>query len=235
MNTITRKLVIGAFATATVMSGLAPLAAQAATANSPTIQAQHKTAAKDMNLQVSKDGFQAMHDVRAARLALFDGHPDQARKFIDQAQQNLTKASHDETVQGSNSKADPNLISIDGQLVVGHDYVATPEKTAHLKQGNENLKAGKKSEAIEQLKLADVDIGFTRIVMPLKETQKHVDEAAAYLFSKNYYDANLALKAAESGLDTDTVLLVEAPKAAQHTTTAQAKATTPDATQTQVN
>lgn len=227
MNTITRNLVIGAFATATLVGGLAPLAAQAATPNSPTIKAEHKAATKDMNLQVSKDGYQAMHDVRAARLALFDGNTDQAKKLIDQAQQSLTKASHDETVLGSNSKGDPNLISIDGQLVVGHDYVATPEKTAHLKQGNENLKAGKKDAAIEQLKLADVDIGYTRIVMPLKETQKHVDEAAAYMFSKHYYDANLALKSAEGGLDTDTVLLVEAPKPANHTDTAQAQPQTP--------
>jgi hypothetical protein len=227
MNTRIRNLVIGAFATATVMGALAPLAAHAATPNSPTVKAEHKAAAKNLSVQVSKDGYEVMHDVRAARLALFDGNTDQATKLVDQAQQKLIAARNDEKAVGNNSKGDPNLISIDGQLVVGHDYVATPEKTAHLKQGNEQLKAGKNSEAIEQLKLADVDIGYTRILMPLAETQKHVDEAAALLYSKNYYDANMALKQAEEGLDTETVLLVEAPKPANHTDTAQAQAHTP--------
>jgi len=224
MNTKIRQLVIGAFATATVMGGFAPLAAQAATPNSPTVKAEHKAAGKDLNLQVSKDGYAVMHDVRAARLALFNGHTDQARQLVDQAQQKLLAARNDEKAVGNNSKGDPNLISIDGQLVVGHDYVATPEKTAHLTQGNEKLKAGKQSEAIEQLKLADVDIGYTRILMPLKQTQKRVDEAAALIYSDNYYDANLALKAAEDGLDTETVMLVQAPKATTPTGTDTAQA-----------
>jgi len=45
--------------------------------------------------------------------------------------------------------------------------------------------------------------------MPLKATAKHVDTAISLLKEHKYYEANLALKAAEDGLITDTVLLAE--------------------------
>ena len=238
MNKTVRNLVLGAFATATFASaGLAPLVANAATPNNPTVKHEAMTRAEKMNLAVSDDGYQVMRDVHAARIALFNGNTDQAKKLIDQAQQGLKKTRTDEKALGANSKNDPNLVSIDGQLVVGHDYVPTPEKTAALNKGNDTLKEGDSTSAIEQLKLAEVDIGYSRILMPLAETQKNVDEAAGLIYSQNYYDANLALMRAENGLDTETVMLVEAPKAPAGTgaDNAQAQAQAPAASDTAVN
>lgn len=236
MNKTVRNLMLGAFATASFASaGLAPLVANAATPNNPTIKHEQLTKADKMNLAVSDDGYQVMHDVHAARIALFNGDTDAAKQLVNQAQQGLKKTRSDEKALGSNSKNDPNLISIDGQLVVGQDYVPTPEKTAALNKGNDTLKQGDSTSAVEQLKLAEVDIGYSRILMPLAETQKYVDEAAALIYSQNYYDANLALMHAENGLDTETVMLVEAPKAPAGTGADNAQAQAPSTAGTAVN
>lgn len=236
MNKTLRNFVLGAFATATLAStGLAPIVAHAATPNNPTVKHEQLSKAERMNLAVSDDGYQVMRDVHAARIALFNGDTDRARQLVDQAQQGLTKTRSDEKALGANAKHDPNLVSIDGQLVVGHDYVPTPEKTAALHKGNDTLKQGDSASAIEQLKLAEVDIGYARMLMPLAQTQAHVDEAAALLYSQNYYDANLALKQAEDGLDTETVMLVEAPKAAPAAGAEQAQAQSAPAADTAIN
>jgi len=37
------------------------------------------------------------HDVRLARLAIFDGQTDQAKKYVDEAKASITKAKTDDT------------------------------------------------------------------------------------------------------------------------------------------
>ncbi|QID16410.1 YfdX family protein [Nitrogeniibacter mangrovi] len=212
MNRHIGRLIIGALASAALTATpLIPVVARAATPNSPTVKAAQAKKVDQLKLKVSDDGRQAMEDVHAARIALFNGDTDTARKLVHEAQQRLTRTSTDEQALGHDGQYDRNLVSIDGQLVVGHDYVATPEKTRHIVKGQAHLKAGQPQQAVEELRLADADVGYTRLLMPLKATRKHVDEAAALIYSGNNYDANLALKAAEDGLSVDTVMLVDTP------------------------
>ena len=65
---------------------------------------------------------------------------------------------------------------------------------------------------VATLRAADVQVSATRMLMPLAATVKHVDSALSLLKEHKYYEANLALKAAEDGLITDTVLLTEPTK-----------------------
>jgi len=215
MNKLIRTSVIGAFATATLAGAtFAPFIASAATADAATVKAeqqQHKI--DQLDLTVSQDGYQVMQNVRAARLALFNGDTDGARKFIDKAQHSLDKAGSDDKALRARAGGDPNLISIDGDLVVSHDYALTPEKKQHLAVGRDHLKAGRHDKAIEELKLADVDVGYSRLLMPLRQTRQHVAEAARLIAAQKYFDANLALKDAEDGMSVDTVSVVELPKA----------------------
>ena len=237
MSNVLRNSIIGLFAaTALASAGFAPLGAIAGVPDSAPVKARQAEQQKEMNLQVSQDGFDAMRAVRSARVALFNGDTDQARELVQQAQQSLAKAAADEKAMGVDQGGDTNLISIDGQLVVDQDYVGTPEKAAHLDQGEQHLKNGKTQEAIEQLKLAEEDIGYTQLLMPLQETRAHVDEAAGKIHDRNFFDANLALKAAEDGLSVETVMLVETPKpVATATATGDTIAATPAQASTQAN
>ena len=60
--------------------------------------------------------------------------------------------------------------------------------------------------------LAEVDIGFTRLLMPLDSTAKQITNAQTLLDQHKYYEANMALKAAEDGLNVETVMLVQPTK-----------------------
>ena len=232
MNTILRNTVIGLFAaTALAGVGLAPLRAMAGATVSAAARADKQ---QPINVQVSSDGFEAMRNVRAARVALFNGDTEHAKAYVRQAQQALTKAATDEKAAGTNRSGDPNLISIDGQLVVGEGYIGSPDKAAHLNRGERHLKDGNTQEAIEQLKLTEEDIGYTRLLMPLKETRSHVDDADRMIQKGDYFDANLALKGAEEGLAVETVMLVEVPKQA-NAATAASTATTPAQPPSKVN
>lgn len=203
---------ISTIASAAIANALYPVAVHAETKSDQVVTAS-KAGAANPNLQLSQDGFSTMRDVRAARVAIFNGDTAAATKFIEQAKMDIGKASSDEKmIVAKDGEPAMKLVPIDGQIVVSDNFVATPEKAKNIATGNEKLKEGKTKEAIEALKLADVDIGFSRVLMPLGTTTKHLDTAADLLNEGKFYEANMALKAVEDGLVLDTVVLVEAPK-----------------------
>jgi len=216
MNRSIRNLAIATIATAAIAgTALTPVIASAAetTPTDQVVQAS-KTGAANPDLQLSQNGFNVMREVRAARIAIFNGDTEAAKKFVDQASTDLGKVTSEDNAKADVAKitGDKNLVPIDGQLVVADNFVATKEKAEHIAKGNEHLKKGESKKALEELKLADVDIGFTRVLMPLKETTDHVTLASQLMAKGDYYQANMALKAAEDGLNVDTVMLVSAPK-----------------------
>ena len=115
---------------------------------------------------------------------------------------------------GSNKSADDRFVPVDGQILLADNFVATPEKTVALKKANDHLGKGEHQKAVDVLKLASIDVSFSRVMMPLAATQNHIQTAMDLIAKKQYYEANLALKAVEDGVKTDTVSLVEtAPQA----------------------
>ena len=222
MKTTIRALAVATIAT-TALAGAAivPLSAFAAGDTDPVVEAT-MAGTPNPKVQLSQDGYNAMREIRATRVAIFNGDADSAKKFIKLAQTDLDKTKRDED-RIEHKKTGENVsqdwVAIDGQVVLADNFVATPEKTKHVANGNQKIKEGKSHEAIQELKLAEVDVGFTRVLMPLAETQVHVDVAAEQIQSGAYYEANLALKAAEDGLNIETVMLLESPKSATAATT----------------
>lgn len=212
MSKTLRNLALGALAT-TAMTGLAmmPVIANAGADKDQVVTAS-KAGQANPDLALSQDGYNVMRGVRAARIAIFNGDTVAASNFVDMALKDLDKSKADESLVKTKDGSEASWIPIDGQLVVADNFVATPEKTQHIATGNQKLKEGKTDEAMKELKLADVDVGFTRVLMPLGETMTHVKTAAKLIKGEDYYEANLALKAAEDGLNFDTVMLVGTPK-----------------------
>jgi hypothetical protein len=186
-----------------------------------------KASAEDRDLmKLSQDGFQAMRDVRAARIAIFNGNPQVAHDQLAAAKVSLQAATKEAPVfvvdvkTGMNGKIVDDTksvdrvdtVPIDGQIVLADSFVDAPAKKAHIDKANEHIAGGRGKAAIDELKLAEVDASFTRVLMPLQATTKHVDEASKLVDEKKYYEANLALKAAEDGLRLDSITLSETPK-----------------------
>lgn len=164
--------------------------------------------AKSDPMQVADDGFLAMRAIHSARLAIFNGDTKLCEDMLTKANEFLDKAEKDESV----AKVKSDFIPIDGSLALADTFVASEEKAQHIQKANEHFKSGDRQKGIEQLKLGEIDVNFSRVLMPLEATKKRLAEAMSLAKDHKYYESNLALKAAEEGLVLDSVSLIDFPK-----------------------
>ncbi len=194
--------------------------------------------------KLSTEGHKAFQDVRLARIAIFDGDTKQAKTYADEAEAAIAKAKTDNTVfmkaeadlkppasmakpaSGNNTPgATPTAwIPVDGALTLDEDYIATPDKSAGVAAANEKLKKGQSKEAIEALKLAQINAVFVEAVAPMASTMAGIDKAAQLVDAGQYFQANQALKSVEDGVRFDAVDMSDAPK--KTATSGQASAST---------
>ncbi|MEJ8845639.1 YfdX family protein [Variovorax rhizosphaerae] len=210
---------------------------QAALAQAPQAKPAEMTKSAEMAkaptaeqalMKVSQDGYMAVRAARGARMDIFNGNIKGATDLLARANASLTAAKKDapmfivevktgmdgKVVKDTTSVDRANLVPIDGQIVLADNYIDTPAKRAHIDKANEHFSKGRAKEGRDELRLAEVDAAFTRVLMPIDATAKNVAEATRLLGEKKYYEANLALKAVEDGLRIDTVALSEPVKAA---------------------
>lgn len=176
-------------------------------------------------MKVSQDGFAAMRSVRAARVAIFNGKPEVASDMLNKAKNDLQTAYNDAStffkntkfatkgkIAGNNPKnKQMDWIPIDGQVALAETYIPSREKAEHINKANKFFKEGESKKAIEELRLGEIDVTYTCVLMPWKATMKCVTEACKLAEEHKYYEANLALKTAEDGLIIDSVSLMDAP------------------------
>ena len=89
-----------ALATTAILGSCAALAAEQPSAGSAATTSQPTAATQNANKELGKlsaDGRKAFQDVRLARLAIFDGQTDQAKKYADEAKASIAKAKTDDT------------------------------------------------------------------------------------------------------------------------------------------
>ncbi len=175
-------------------------------------------------MQVSQEGFSAMRAVRSARVAIFNGEPEVANELLDKAMNELYAAKNsypffqhgktdawDKTGKGKTQTAQSWWIPIDGWVALAETFVASPEKKQHIDKANKYFKNGQSKEAIEELRLGEIDVTYTCVLLPWDATIKCVNQASKLADEHKYYEANLALKAAEDGLIMDSTYLIERP------------------------
>jgi hypothetical protein len=233
-----------ALATTAILGSSAALAAEqpnagsAATTNQPTAAIQN--ANKELG-KLSADGRKAFQDVRLARLAIFDGQTDQAKKYVDEAKVSIAKAKTDDTgfmkaeaslkppagvaqrtaTQSGTDKPVQSTtptawLPVDGGLTLGEDFVATPAKAAGVAKANDQLKKGDHKQAMETLKLAEINVAFVMDVAPLDKTVSGIDTAAQLIDSGKYYEGNQALKGVEDGVRFDVADVSSGPEKASN-------------------
>jgi hypothetical protein len=182
--------------------------------------------------KLSADGGKALRDIRTVRLEIFDGQIKGAKADIAKAIASLNKAQSDDTIftkaeselkvpanmkgdtkNAANASTTPiQWLPVDGGMTLGEDFVATPEKTAGVAKANDKLAKGDKKGAMEDLKLANIDVNFLVELAPLKATEQGVKQASAFLDDGKYYEANQALKSVEDGMRFDTENVVGTPE-----------------------
>lgn len=215
MNNAIRYVAVGPVVAALIVAaGPTPIIVNAADMTDQVTEAS-KSGAVSLKLRLSQDGHNAMRDIRATRIAISNGDTEGAKTFVEQVEADLAKVEKEEDVAMGMAPTGEsgNLIAIDRQLVVVGNLVATPKRTLHVAGDNQNIEEGEHDNAIRSLTQANVEIGFTRILMPLDKTEAHVDYAADLIRAGSLSEANMALKAAEDGLKVETIMLAETPTA----------------------
>jgi hypothetical protein len=251
MDMFRMKSLAVALATTAILGSGAALAAEQPKAGSAAGTTQPTSVTQDANKELGKlsaDGRKAFHDVRLARLAIFDGQTDQAKKYIDEAKASITKAKTDDTafmkaeaalkppagpsqrsaIQGAGDKPMQSTtptawLPVDGGLTLGEDFVATPAKAAGVAKANDQLKKGDHKQAMETLKLSEINVAFVMEVAPLDKTISGIDTAAQLIDSGKYYEGNQALKGVEDGVRVDVADVNSGPERASSTSNKAAR------------
>jgi len=205
----------------------------------PTLAAAHakSDAATQEMMKYSENGHAALADIAAARVAIFNGDPKRASDLIAKAKDSVAKAETEEpslptkvaaTVAGKIGSTETGaaktvgtapeanktvmMVPVDGQIALADDFVPSPEKMTHVAKANEHFKNGKSKEGLEELRLGEIEVNYTRLLMPIDFALQHIDQAASLMKEQKYYEANLALKAVDDSLVADSVTLIDTPK-----------------------
>jgi len=135
-------------------------------------------------------------------------------KHAAMAKASDAKAADAKTAEAKASTQPTAWLPVDGQLTLGEDFVATPTKAAAVATANKSLEKGDRKSAIDQLKLAGVDMNFVLAVVPLNQTTTDVDQAASLIGQGKYYEGNALLKKVEDGVRFDVVNVLGTPQKA---------------------
>lgn len=219
-----RKLLsLSTVALATTIALAASMGVQAADKPSGASPTQAKPdpnqGVADAMLRYSQAGRDAIANINTARDHLIDGQTDLARTELKQAQTALLTAKAeaptfvDQTkviVQGkqvgeesSNIKSD--LVPVSSDVVLAENFTVQEKHKPFLARAKDMLTKGDRKGALETLKAGDVDVAFNRVWMPLASTEKLLDQAISQTAKKDYYAANLSLKAIQDNLRVDSV------------------------------
>jgi hypothetical protein len=186
-----------------------------ATAEAPAKdQTTNEQTEKDF-VKVSEDALMSMRDLHGARLAIFNGQPERARTFVDAAVARIGAAVQDAekfALDTKAPKADDSYVPFDASLTVLNDFEPTAENEKHIAKANEHLHKGEQTDAIEALKLAEIDVAVTASMIPVKFAKEHIDQAAKLVGERKYYEANLALKAVDDEVVVQTFAIDAVPK-----------------------
>jgi YfdX protein len=224
MSTPSHTIKLGALALAVSAAVFASGAAFSQTTAPAGKPAQSDAGARSPHAsatRVSEDGYRAMRDVRLARLEIFNGNTRGAGERVAAAKRALDAAETEGRTHfaalrpKSSTPIESGLwVPIEGRINIEDDYTATPKKQEYITAANQHLRKGEHAKAMEQLRLAEVDVGVSRVLMPLGPTRAKVQAAERLMGEGKYYEANLELKHAEEGLVIDSEVLITRPQTA---------------------
>ncbi len=208
--------VLAADAAPAASAPAAATAAQSAAAQPEAGDNASEQATEKELIKVSEDAAITMHNVRGARLSIFNGQPGQALTYVDAAVARAAAAVADAekyAVDANVPEKDDAYVPYDASLTVLDTFEPSKAKLQHIAKANEHLHRGEKQEAMEVLKLGEVDVAVTARLVPVKLAKKHIDAAAKLVGEGKYYEANLVLKSVEDATIIETFAIDAVPKA----------------------
>jgi hypothetical protein len=184
--------------------------AQASLAKAKTDEAVYTKAEADLRSPDKHAAMAKAVDAKASDAQAADAKTAVAKTADAKAAD--AKTADAKTAETKASTQPTAWLPVDGQLTLGEDFVATPTKAAAVATANKSLEKGDRKSAIDQLKLAGVDMNFVLAVVPLNQTTTEVDQAASLIGQGKYYEGNALLKKVEDGVRFDVVNVFGTPQ-----------------------
>lgn len=200
-------------------AGKTPASATAGSGTPDTKTNQSKKDYAKLENQVvktAKDASAALRDVQMARLAIFDGAPKKAVKYVGEAQASLKKAdalAQDYAIKPAKAAAkDEVYLPVDSNIFLAEGFKPTKENQPAVDKANKHLAQGNSKASVEDLKLANIDVTVSVAMMPQKVATNNVNQAAAFLKQGKYYEANGALRAVDNSIVVESYSSKSLPK-----------------------
>jgi hypothetical protein len=213
-----KKLFVAALVGTTMLASPIAVIAGTATADHVVTASKANPNAEKL-MKLSEEGYIALRAVRGARIAIFNGDPaaaktmvDDAVKLVGQAEKTAKDFVGRSNQSGTSEANAEEWIPVDGSITLGEDFTMTDKKKEGIAKANELLKKGKTSEAVAKLKETDIDVSYTRVMLPLNAAAQRLQKAQTLMNDDKFYEANLALKGVEESAVVDTVALIDVPK-----------------------
>ena len=209
-----KKLLTYSLAAAMAVGSCAVFNAAWADGTAPEKAAAQKDGCCLERTMVSEKGFAAMQTIHAARLAIFNGETDAAKEMLGKANGLMQEIAN----ENYHCEGKEGQVPINGSITLDKSFVPGEKHASYLAKANEYFQKGQKAEGMEQLKQGEIAVNFARVLMPYNATSKKLNEAIELANQSKYYQTNLALKAAEEGMDFDSISLIK-PAAEQENST----------------
>jgi len=202
-------------ATGLAAADVSPIFAKGDSGHMSATTQTDKTADKDL-IKVSDDARISLRDIHSARLAIFHGDPEQAQTYVDAAKTRIDVAREEAKKYALDVKAPKTsdwYVPYNATLTVMDTFKPTSDKAKNIARANKHLRKGEQKEAMETLKLSNIDVAITAGLLPVKFAQDNIDQASELVREGKYYQANLALKNIDDAVIIQTYGVDDVPRA----------------------
>jgi hypothetical protein len=201
------------------MVAIAPLAGSAWSTETGSAPVAGETATTAVSpsqiMKTSSEVYSALRDVRAARMAIFDGDTKAASSLVASAAKGFDAAGSQIAnlgIENGKDNADSTTyVPFETALGLAEDFVPTADDTTTLQQANDHLTKGDQKQAAEVLKSADISVTVTAAMVPIDKSVARARDAETLMGQGKYYEANLALKDIEDSIMVEAYALDSIP------------------------
>ena len=211
MHTSAKKSVTALLLLATTAFGATGvMAATSSPAPKTAVQSSEHTALSPEQQQIrqadalARNGRQAMSYIVAAHQLLSEQHSDEARQYLEQARDLLTKLKPEINANGENTDG---LLPIYSQLGVQEGVEITEQLKQQLGKTHLDAIRGNHEKVVEALKAVDIELQYSFVDLPVAATLEKVESALKSLSAKNIQQAGEILADAEAGLIHDSIIV----------------------------
>ncbi|WP_460275156.1 YfdX family protein [Celeribacter sp. ULVN23_4] len=215
MKTQTKLVGLGLVSMLALSPAVAAFAEQSA--STPAAANATDTATQDkLAFETSESTKDALQNVHAARIALFEGDTDLAKSLTGAAVDEFTgaqKTAADIEIKSDQTKdKDDMYVPFETSVSLAEGFMPTDANKEDMSKAGKHLAQGDQQKALEVLKLAKVDIDYTALMVPINGSVNNIQQASDQIAKGDYYAANLSLKAIEDSIVAGDFSLNDLPQ-----------------------